>query len=467
VPTVSIGGAVVYTNGGATLTQYGHTSWSQEAWIGGDPQVTPRHNTQYLIDAKFVPNYLGIVPPAATLNSLHQVNIPMQNGDWTPTMGDTGFQPQIGLLPQWDALYITSGADARAYRAVLANTLMLGSYGMTWKDSATFLPVTASGRPTWTYFGAGQGGGPVPSAGPLTWETAHHGSAGYLAYLLTGDYGALETMELQASNCYLTTTSANGSGSARIILSQTRLVAWCSRTIGQLVAIGPLDPIVTDFQNLLASQATYWNNQRLLPGMNPLGYLYSYEIGAYPGTGFVAPWQQHFWAQSFGHVSDLEPFANMATWNAVRDHLYKSVVGILGPVGAGNFCYTKASNYTIQIAGSNSPDPTTWYTSWGQVYQGTFGVADTSCGTVLDGASGGAPSSAASGYWGNLMPGIAYAVDHGATDAATAWSRMTAASNWSTVLSSGFDVNPMWGIVPRSTVSNTTTPAAPSGLRLQ
>src|SRR5262249_44653326 len=155
-------------------------------------------------------------------------------------------------------------------------------------------------------------------------------------------------------------------------------------------------------------------NQSQRSGINPLGYLYSYEIdsGSY-GTGTVSPWQQHFWVQTYGHLSDLEPLTDMAALNAVRNYLDTSVVGILGPVGTNNYCYTAASTYTITIASSNTSDPTGWWTSWGQVYQATTGSPNTSCGSVLQGDSGGDPAIP-NGYWGNLLPAIAYAVDHGA-----------------------------------------------------
>src|SRR5262249_26509325 len=153
-------------------------------------------------------------------------------------------------------------------------------------------------------------------------------------------------------------------------------------------------------------------------------------VGGY-GVGTLAPWQQHFMAQSYGHVSDLEPFADMTTWNSVRDHLYTSIVGILGTGGTNSYCYTEASAYTVVVAADNNNDPTTWFDSWGMVYQSTFGAPNTNCGAVLNGTSGGHPTAAATGYWGNLLPAIAYAVDHGATGASTAWNRLTAASNWS------------------------------------
>jgi len=121
VPTVTIGGTQVWNNGGAAISHYAHTRWVQDGWIGGDPQITAQHDTAYLKSTRLVPSYLNAGADAATLSSLYQNYTPNQNGNWTPTMGDTGYQPQIGLLPALDALYITSGGDARAWRSVLAN----------------------------------------------------------------------------------------------------------------------------------------------------------------------------------------------------------------------------------------------------------------------------------------------------------------------------------------------------------
>jgi hypothetical protein len=46
------------------------------------------------------------------------------------------------------------------------------------------------------------------------------------------------------------------------------------------------------------------------------------------------------------------------------------------------------------------------------------------------------------------MPAIAYAVDHGAPGASAAWARLTGATNWNTVLQSGFENTPPWGVIP-------------------
>lgn len=449
-PTVSIGGATVFNNGGLVLTHHANTRWTAEGWIGGDPQITPKHDTAYLKAAQLVPNYHALQPGAVVLGQLYESYMYGQGGDWTPSMGNTGYQEQIGLLPLWDALYITSQADARAYRSVIANAKALNSYRIVWTDSATRLPLRLTDRPTWTFYGPGGGGGDPAGTGTLHWESAHHGSGGYLAYLITGDYYHLETMMHQSAMCYLGQSSTGGSGTARFISGQTRRMAWCLRTIGQLAGIAPPSPIVDDYRALLASNANTLNARRLDPQMNGLGYLYDYGANgvlAY-GNGASSPWMQHFKMQAFGHVSDLEPLADMTTWNAVRNHLYKGAVGILGPAGAGNYCFTRASNYTIKFSAGESLDPTTWYDSWGEVYQGTFGAPNTSCGNTLEGGSGGSPTHM-SGYWGNLMPAIAYAVDDGAPGAGDAWGRLTVATNWSTLINSAADL-PTWAVVPRT-----------------
>ncbi len=474
VPIVIIGGTTIYNNGGVSLSHYAHTRWTTEGWIGiSDPQIMAKLDTNYLEDAKLVPNYFDKTPSAATLNGLYQSYSPMQQGGWTQNMGEAGFQDQIGLLPLWDALYISSGGDARAYKSVLANAKALNSYAIVWNDSVTKLPMKPSDRPTWSFDGPNQGGGNPPSAGSLQWEVAHHGSGGYLAYILTGDYYYLETMENQAANIYLgagsvnwaTDPPSNNYGTSRIINGQTRGYAWFFRTLSQLAGIAPSgDTIVADYASLLGNNIA--NFKSIKDTVNPpgIGYLYEYNASLY-GPGLVAPWQQHFFIQSLGMGSDIEPLTNMAAYNDVRDYMYRASAGILG--NSSGYCFTEASQYNIKSNDGTSGSPNGWYKTWAGVYQGTFTIPS-ACGNTLNGSSGGAPSVASTGYWGNLLPAIAYAVDHGAPGASAAWTRLTSANNWSTVENSGFSDAPIWGIVPRVSISSDTVPpAAPQGLIIQ
>jgi hypothetical protein len=453
VPTVTIGGTAVY-NPGTALNHYSNTRWDAEGWIGGDPQVTPKHNVAQLISTRLVPNYWKRNPSAAALNGLGQVYTPMSRVGWTQNEGDTGFQNAIGLLPLWDALYCTS-SDPRAYRAVLASARSRGSYPIVFRDSNDNLPTRPSARPNYTVGGDNGGGSNGLTAGSLTWELAHHGCAGYLPYLITGDYYHLETMQYQAGMCYLCNDQGHGAGTSRKLLSQSRAMAWSLRTVGQLAALGPSDSVTSDYAALLANNMAYWRTK--LPDQfttqNPLGILYSYEVNqpAYD-PGHTAVWQQNFAVQTVGFLSDIDPLTDLTVLNLVRDYYYRWPVGLLGSDGPPNYCYTAASAYTVKIASGvlpNAEDMSPCFTSWGAVYQNTFGAANGTCGTALGGTSAGVPSVACTGYYGNLMPAIAYAVDDGATGAAAAWARFSGASNWNQVETSGFDDIPMWGVVPK------------------
>ncbi len=448
LPDVRIAGVSVFDNGKTPLVQYAHTRWVAEGWIGGDPKLTVRHDTAYLIGTRLVPSYWTKKTAAsAALDALYSTYVPMAKGDWTQSMGDTGYQAAIGLLPNHDALYFTSGADPRALRGVVANALALGSYPIVWRDGADGLPTRPSARPTWTVLGAGGGGSNGMAAGPLAWEVAHHPSGGYLAYLLTGDHVHLETMQHQAATVYLVSAASNGEGTSRILRGQTRGSAWSQRTVGQLAAIGPSDdPVTLDHRALLAANASHWSSEASRLGANALGLVYEYDPNAY-GPAKIAPWQHSFFVQTYGHLSDLEPLADMTALDAVRDFLYRIPVGLLGD-GASSYCYARASNYTITVAARSVTDLSQTYSSWHDVDTATNAGAG-ACNGALVGGSGGAPQAAATGYWGNLLPSIAYAVDHAAPGADAAWRRLTAAPNWSVVEGGDWSVNAPWAIVPR------------------
>lgn len=452
IPNLRIGGATVFNNGGSNLTQYAHTRYDVIGWINTtNPAVTVAQDTEYLMGSGLVPNYWKTNPSSAALNALDQSYTPLNRAGWTEKMGDTGFQPQIGLLPLWDALYVTSGGDSRAFAAMKNATRAINAYAIVRTDPDTGEAVVISDRPTYTVHGASAGGSSSVGAGSYIWDTAHHGSAGYLDYLVTGDYYALETMEFQATLCYLMTSYSSGSGTSRLLGGQDRSVAWKTRTIGQLAGIAPSNSIVDDVASLLAYQASYWTTKSAYFGQNLLGFLYSYQLAtrAY-GTGELAPWMHHFWVATYGYVSDLKPFSDMTVFNNIRNYFYKIPVGMLGENGTNNYCFNDAAMYNLKVADTQTSDTTTFYDSWGTVYEETMGSPNTSCANTLNGSSGATPSSAEHGYWGNLLPAIAYAVEDGATGAAEAWTRLTGATNWPDIETAGFDDVPIWGIRPRN-----------------
>ena len=80
----------------------------------------------------------------------------------------------------------------------------------------------------------------------------------------------------------------------------------------------------------------------------------------------MAPWQQSFFTQTYGHLSDLEPLADMAPLDAARDFLYRIPVGLLGD-GAASYCFLRASSYTITIGAGAITDLSQAFSSWRDV----------------------------------------------------------------------------------------------------
>ena len=455
VPTVIIGGVEVYDNGGAPLTQYAHTRWVSTGWIGiADPGVTVAHDTHYLRETGLVPNYWKDGPSESTLNKLIQEYIPMAKGSWRENMANAGYHAQIGLLPNWEALYLNSGGDSRAYNSVIANTLSLNSYPIIWSDPSTDSPIVLDTWDTWSVYGENKGGATNWTAGDLKWDVAHHGSGGYLAYLITGDYYALTTMQYQAAMCYLVTWGGSkGYGTSRLIEPvQSRSVGWAVRTIGQLVSISPSDAITDDFSEMLDYSATHWATNDI--DLNGLGIWHHFASGEFSGLG--AMYRQFFIVQSFGYISDLEPLSSMTNFNAVRDFGYKSPIGYLGGNGPDSYCYTHAADPFVPFlpTGTNvSKDPDDFFDTFGEVWYENFGELNATCGDELTsyGSMSSFPGNA-KGYWANLLPAIAYAVEDGASGAADSWTRLTNATNWWIVEDAGFEDIPIWGIVPRGSL---------------
>lgn len=478
VPQVIINGTSRYTNSGATLNQEHHCRWALIHWYGTDPQITPKHDTAYLMATKLVPNYGWLAPSAAKLNGYAgRTFVPMDpdNTDLPVTgMGSAGYSQWIGLLPEWDVLYLTSGGDARLYQAVLVNAFRGGRYSTHFRDSVTGRPFKFADHPNVWLSSGDPNSVPTPTGGQTyIWQDensqAHQPSIGFFAYLLSGRYFCLEEMQF-----WLTANMANSNyvyrfGVKCIWGGQVREVAWDLRTQAQVCALTPDEDsaLRTDWATSLGWNFSYKVSQFITGTVssgtfvNNLGCVGLYSANglttdAYsPGNGIWddALWEQHFVTQAIGYAWDLEPnlsSADRISHQQIRDFAYQNAVGVLGDLNTG-WPWRSAAQYQI---GWGTPEhlPPTWYADWKSAYTANtaeYGYAALDGANTLLGAGGADPASMATGYWGNLHPAIAFAVDHGAVGAATSFARMSGASNYTTS-SNGFNNTPIWGIKPRS-----------------
>lgn len=470
--TATIGGTNVLAP--TALVHYDHTRWTATGWIGTDPQVTPKHDTAYMVSTKLVPNFFMDPPTAARLNSLYQTYTYATLGDGDSNEPGTGAQFQIGLMPGWEALYVTSGADSRAYKAVLANAAQEFGFGIVWRThSDNDLVVRPSNQPARTCVSntpGGDGGesgscgfgATIPGGATLTWDLCHSSNAGLVPFMITGEYFYAELLQMKAAVGYLQAGNATLGTSRNIFHITVRCPAWHMRTIGSLAAIAPLDSVTSDYQALLATNATIAKNQVQTAGQNQLGILYEYDLfqGCH-GVSTCSLFMEYFMTQTFGFVSDLEPLGSMTDWNTARNYQYTLPKQLLGTASGSDFCYTWANGEfdfkyaTVQVTSVTDPNfPPNFGGVW--TLSGSAGLNNGTCTNTMQGSSGGDPATGGSSFWANMLPAVSFGVDHGFAGMQAGLSRWTGTTNWSTfrnaIDSAGtnsFANYPQFGIQPR------------------
>jgi len=457
-------GAVTLANHQRMVVAQG-TRWTH--WLDGRQAVIPQHDVAYLMQTRLVPNYRARTASTSALFArLPGRYTPLDQGSYPTAMGSGGYDPSIGLLPEWDVAYCSTSADARAYLAVMINACCAGRYGTHFRDETTHRPMRLSSYPTLT---VGDGAG-ISSAGssstnsvtptasgavPPTYASSHHPSMGYMAYLLSGWHYFAEECQFVATLNYLKQQDVSRQGSKGLLLSEvgantTRGAAWAWRTLGQAVCVSPDDdPVRVDLAASLDANVAYYHQRYVATSNNPLGLVAPYSNYNAPASPYTsAIWMDDFFTAAAAYVRDLGVAADTTRYDAFLVWKFRSVIGRLGAGGADEFAYPYAAQYTVNYAPSalanfaNGSGP--WYADWGQVARAMAIPTAAAAGAALD---SGYPTDATS-YWGNLMAALCMAVDHGAAGSAAAWQRVSTASNFSVVAATLNDA-PVWGLVPR------------------
>ena len=416
-----------------------------------------------------VPAYRATTPPVSAAVWAGNSYTPLAVANHAPTMGQTGYHGSIGLIPEWDVVYLTSAGDVRAWHAVQINAYCAGRYSIHYRDQSTNRPLRFSQYPTKTLnptnigvtsTGTSADPTPAPTSGPAaTYARSHSPAFGYLAYLMTGRFYFMEQVQFQATVHYLAmgdhATLGRNLSEGRILTwqNQTRGAAWMLRTLAMATCVTPDDDanLKTEFTTCWNSNVNWYHNYYVVGAKNALGYV-THSDDANTGDAFAtnAPWQDDFVTGAFGLATALKVATGTASTNLDAFFAWKAraIVGRLGGQGTDQFCYRNAANYTMPM-GPTSGNTESWYSNFGQVYQAAYGVNSCNSATTLEGSSGADPGGMATGYWGNLMPAIAYAVDHSVQGAADAYTRLVSASNWATG-ATGFNDNPTWSVKPLS-----------------
>ncbi len=450
-------------------------------WLSGAPQVVPNHDKAYLQATGLVPAYRASVPASASVwSQLAQTYTPLQQGNYSNGMSQPGYHGAIGLLPEWDVLYLASN-DARAYAGVIVNGYSAGRFGIHYRDELTLRPFLFSSYPNLVADGGASSGisntgasstssyTPVAfGTAPSNWALSHHPSVGFTAYLLTGRFYFMEEVQFAATVNFLKQTDHTRKFSAGLFLSNagtntTRGAGWAIRTLAQAASITPDDDTLlrNEFATSMAANVDFYYATYVAQPNNPFGFIAPYSNYT-AGAGYYseASWMQDFVTAAIGYSIDLEPpmpqasvtrLAAFFVWKA------QSIIGRLGSTGPTDYLYTQAAPYAIAVAPTETPDFNNgsgpWYKNWGEIYAATLRAPNPGVAGPLSG--GNYPE--ASSYWGNLQPAIAYAVRHNVPGAMAAYTRMISAPNWSDI-ANAFSQMPVWSVVPKMRAVSVTPP---------
>lgn len=458
------------------------TGGSFSYWVGTDPQLRPKHDRDYLIGTKLLPN-IGLwgAPAGATLDALQQTYSPNTLAGDTTANGAAGGEGGIISVPS--AYYLTSSADARAYKAMMAHGLSSGSWSHHYRDEATNLPIAFSARPLATLADTSTPTIPTPTGGENAAGPAmsHSVSYAYLPWLVTGRWWFLEELHFWATFGYLSTSAAyRGNGAGWHVHAQPRFRAWSLNVLAQSASVTPAShPLRAEFvASWEANTSRHYG--RFVSGtvdsgtwVSPIGVLgtYSGAIGQpspfpppIPASPATEAWwdgiyQQNYLATVFGYTRDIgipQSSQSQSDHVAVSNHAYKLVVGRANDGRQGRYNWRRFICYGMPVGTDDAGIPLdNWYTTHDQAYAELvrgYGLA------TLDPAYGGTLKSHSSDtdlagssltYGSTALAALALAVDHDAPGAGEGWYLVSGASNFSTFASYFTDEAPYWGIKPR------------------
>lgn len=263
-------------------------------WTGAaDPGLVVQHDRAYFMQTRVVSTYTATTSPSSSVvTSQPSTYTPLQQGSYPVGMGAGGYHPSIGVLPQWDALYLTTTAQMGA--VIERQAMAAGRYGIHFRDETTNRPAKLSSYPNLVLNGssgiAATGsstiGTETPGAtggSPPSFYTSHHPSMGYMAYLLTGWRYHLETAQFVAVANAFKQSDSTRSFTQGILkpnagANTVRGAGWALRSLAQAASITPdADPLKAELIAQLGHNVEYFHARYVAQPNNPLGWVTPYS----------------------------------------------------------------------------------------------------------------------------------------------------------------------------------------------
>lgn len=274
-------------------------------WLGTAFDIIVKHDSDYMQATGLVPAYFARTSATATsVIGVPSTYTPLQRGSFPVGMGAGGYSNSIGLLPEWDAVHLTSDA-LTTYKGVIFQAYSAGRYGIHYRDE-TATPPHQPARVN-SYAGltikepsnvsnAGWDTPPITSGTQAPgWAVSHQPSVGYLAYLLTGWRYHMETVQFASSFNSLWEAWPEREGVKGLFKTTTagatRHVAWCLRTLAQALAITPDTDLVMRiaYANQYEQNVEYYYARYIAQSHNAFGFTTPYSdssnVGAIVAAG--------------------------------------------------------------------------------------------------------------------------------------------------------------------------------------
>lgn len=324
-------------------------------WVGAAHDVVVKHDAAYMAGTGLVPSYsTDISPSHAQVTGLPSSYTPLQQGLFESSLDTGGFHNGVCMLPQWDALHLSTSATS-TFKAVVFQSYSAGRYAFHARNEATNLPLrindAAFATTTWSTL-------PAPSQAPAQpWSYDHQPAVGYLAYLLTGAYYHMEECQFVASGNFLGTSASarqNGSGVATAALN-VRAQAWFVRGLVYACTVTPdadTGSLRTAYVAHLANNIDYYWGRYINQSHNPQGF-----INGPVGANKWGPYNLNLNATPTGGTTTTLTFASTA-FQADQ-------------AGASSFIGQKIA-VGVSAPGDHAPTITAWNVSGGTL---TFTVS--------------------------------------------------------------------------------------------
>jgi len=164
------------------------------------------------------------------------------------------------------------------------------------------------------------------------------------------------------------------------------------------------------------------------------------QDGTAYGNGEISSFMQDFLAMGLAYMQQVQALDSNTDVNTVIEHFGRYQIGRLGPNGADNFCFEDATHYSPKVSATNLRDPLVspfgdWWGgagAFGDMYEASLGVENTSCGKTLNGNPN---KTSHPDYWLQLLAPVALLVDMeaegltGLSGAAAGLARVNGATN--------------------------------------